>query len=200
MDYKDYNDYELLHYVSEGNEESNDILIKKYEPLVKSLASKMINWCQGTGIEIGDLIQEGLLGLTAAIETFTDTKNTAFATHAKVCVERKMIDLIKMSKALKHKVLNESISIDDEDSGLLSIIKDEYTNPEEIIESIDTEQYLVERIKNKLTEKEDQVFQLMLSQFSYTEIASILDCDVKSVDNTIQRIRNKVREEIKKNN
>ena len=33
----------------------------------------------------------------------------------------------------------------------------------------------------------------MLSSFSYKEIADILDKDVKSVDNTIQRIKTKVK-------
>ena len=29
MDYKDFNDYELLNYIAEGNEDANNIIIKK---------------------------------------------------------------------------------------------------------------------------------------------------------------------------
>ena len=32
MNYSDYNDYELLSYVQENNEEATDVLYKKYEP------------------------------------------------------------------------------------------------------------------------------------------------------------------------
>lgn len=28
MDYRDYNDYELIHYISENSEEANDIFLK----------------------------------------------------------------------------------------------------------------------------------------------------------------------------
>ena len=199
MEYKDFNDFELISYIAEGNEEANEILINKYQPLIKSLAGKMIQWCDGTGLEIGDLIQEGLLGLTIAIETYRDNKQASFSTHAKICVERKMLDLVKKSRTLKNKILNDSISIDEEESGLANfVLKDNYQNPEEIIVALDTEEHLITQIKHQLTEKEDQVFQLMLAHFNYHEIANILDCDPKSVDNTIQRIRAKVRKELKK--
>ena len=33
MDYRDYNDNEILSYIYENNEEANEILYKKYEPL-----------------------------------------------------------------------------------------------------------------------------------------------------------------------
>ena len=29
MEYKDFNDYELLSYIAEGNEDANNIIIKK---------------------------------------------------------------------------------------------------------------------------------------------------------------------------
>ena len=41
MDYRDYNDSELLSYIAENNEEANDIIFKKYEPLIVSIAIKM---------------------------------------------------------------------------------------------------------------------------------------------------------------
>ena len=43
MDYKDYNDYELLDYIAEGNEDANNIIIKKYEPLIIKIANKKVD-------------------------------------------------------------------------------------------------------------------------------------------------------------
>ena len=40
MDYKEYNDYELLSYIEEENEEANTILFNKYKPLINSIAQK----------------------------------------------------------------------------------------------------------------------------------------------------------------
>ena len=36
MEYQDLNDYELINYISENIEEANDIIMKKYYPLVTS--------------------------------------------------------------------------------------------------------------------------------------------------------------------
>ena len=50
MDYKEYNDNELLYYVNEANEEATEIIYKKYEPLINNLARKIINYCKNSGI------------------------------------------------------------------------------------------------------------------------------------------------------
>ena len=38
MNYKDYNDFELISYIHENNEEANEILFKKYEPIIVNMA------------------------------------------------------------------------------------------------------------------------------------------------------------------
>ena len=68
MEYKDFNDYELLDYIAEGNEDANNIIIKKYEPLINKIAVKMLSFCKNNGLEKNDLIQEGMIGLNHAIE------------------------------------------------------------------------------------------------------------------------------------
>ena len=75
MYYTDYNDYELLNYVSEGNEEANNIILKKYEPLINTIALKMLKYCNNSGLEKSDLVQEGLIGLNHALNFFSEQKN-----------------------------------------------------------------------------------------------------------------------------
>ena len=50
MDYRDYNDYELIHYISENSEEANDIIFKKYEPLIVNTAKKMIRYTHNSSL------------------------------------------------------------------------------------------------------------------------------------------------------
>ena len=197
MNYKDYNDYELLGFVSEGNDDANNIIIKKYTPLINSIASKMIKHCQNNGIEYSDLRQEGLIGLNYAINHFSEKKNTVFYTYVKTCIERKMLSAIVSSTRLKHKILNESVSFDNDDIMLDRILKDDLNNPELIVENLELEKNLTKNVKKKLTDFEEQVFELMLTDFNYKEIASILSKDKKAIDNAIQRIRNKVKETIR---
>lgn len=198
MDYRDYNDYELISYINENNEEANNILIKKYEPLIHSIANRMLKSCPYIGLDESDLVQEGMIGLNHAISYFNEQRDIIFYTYAKACIERKMINTIIAAKRLKHRALNESISlnVDDEDISFDKILKDEQSNPERIVvDEVETEK-LIETIRLTLTDFELQVFELMLSYFKYGEIAEILDKDKKQVDNAMQRIKNKVREKL----
>lgn len=198
MDYRDYNDYELVEFIYEGNEEANNIILEKYTPMINNLASKMIKHCNNNGIDYNDLCQEGYIGLNYAINHFNEEKNTVFYTYVKKCIERKMISTLIASNRLKHRFLNESISFDNDNNILDKTLKDELNNPEFIIENIELEENLIKNVKKKLTDYEEQVFELLISDFNYKEISDILDKDKKGIDNTIQRIRNKFKEELNK--
>ena len=78
MEYKDFNDYELLNYIQEGNEDANNIIIKKYEPLINKIAMKMLPYCKNNGLEKSDLVQEGMIGLNHAIERYHEQKDVLF--------------------------------------------------------------------------------------------------------------------------
>ena len=198
MNYSDFNDYELIEYANENNEDANNILIKKYEPLIHSIANRMLKSCSYIGLEESDLVQEGMIGLNHAISYFNEQKDIIFYTYAKTCIERRMISTIIAAKRLKHRVLNESISLnaDNEDVSFDKILKDESSNPEKIVMDSEETEKLIESIKGSLTDFELQVFELMLSYFKYGEIAEILDKEKKQVDNAMQRIKNKVREKL----
>lgn len=201
MIYKDLNDFELIAYTNENNEEANNILIKKYEPLINSIATKMLQSCSYLGIDKNDLVQEGMIGLNHAIGYFNEQKDITFYTYAKTCIERCLISYITSAKRLKHKSLNESISFDTEKDGMLDcFLKDDTNNPEKVVIGQKETEDLIEIIKTKLTDFEEQVFMLMLSYFTYREIAEVLDKEPKQVDNAMQRIKSKVREEIRNYN
>ena len=112
MEYQDLNDYELLSYVSENIEEANDIIMEKYYPLVTSISNKMNKYINNCGVDRVDLIQEGMIGLTNAINSFKDQKDTSFYTYARTCIERSMISFIISVNRKKHQILNESVSYD----------------------------------------------------------------------------------------
>lgn len=199
MDYKDYNDYELLDFISEGNEDANDIMIKKYTPLINSFSNRMLKYCGNNGIDFNDLKQEGFIGLNDALKTFSEQKNCTFYTYAKKCIERKIISALISSNRLKHRVLNESLSFDAEENYVDKLLKDENNNPLVIVENIEIQESLLNNVKNILTDYETQVFELLITDFNYKEIADILGKSPKAIDNTIQRIRFKVKDIINNN-
>lgn len=200
MDYRDYNDSELLSYIAENSEEANEIIFKKYEPLIFTTAKRMYNCCKNAGLDLNDLIQEGRLGLNIAINGYKANKDVIFYTYAKTCIERSIINNIKRAKRQKNKILNESISLefpDDEQYKIARLFADNRQNPEKQILEYEGEQELINRIRNTLTDFEQEVFELKLASFNYKEIAEILEKDLKSIDNAIQRIRVKAKEQLK---
>ena len=128
-----------------------------------------------------------------------ETKENCFFTFAKMCIERSMITLITNNRRLKHKILNESLSlevVDEEGTHDLfgSLLEDSHSNPEEQLINKEEDESLTIALKNNLTDFEAQVLDLKLSEFNYKEIADILEKDPKSIDNAIQRIKTKIKE------
>lgn len=199
---KEYNDYELLTYIKEHNDEATKILYDKYKPLINQNATRLIKYSKYSGLDKSDLIQEGMLGLTNAINTFNDSKETSFYTYAKACIERKQISLVIGSQRVKHKTLNEAISIetsnDDDTLSLKDTIGDNKNNPEAILTDLENSEYIKNEIRNKLTKLEKHVFDLKIRGYNYVEIAGILDISKKQVDNATSRIKAKLKDLIDK--
>ena len=193
MNYKDFNDYELLDHIHSCNEDANEIMIYKYRPLTVNLAKKLIKYCNG-GIDLNDLIQEGLVGLNEAINSFREDKETNFGTYAKLCIERRMYSLVKSTRTYKNKILNESISLEDEEeTNIDRFLIDNSNNPSDMVEENDYQENILIELSKQLTDLEKQVFELKKNDFNYKEIAEILDKDPKVIDNTIQRIKTKLK-------
>jgi len=197
MNYKDYNDYELINYIRENSEEANEILFEKYKPMIVTLATKMVNYSPNLGLEINDLIQEGMLGLNTAINSFNENDETSFYTYAKTCIERKILSTMIGARRQKHKILNESMSIeiynDDNSSVIEGLVADNSYNPENLIVQTEDGNSLYEKIIEQLTPLEQQVFELKASGFKYKEIADILDKDPKVIDNALNRLKTKIK-------
>ena len=135
-----------------------------------------------------------MVGLNEAIKSYRDDKETNFGTYAKLCIERRMYSLVKSTRTYKNKILNESISLeDDEDNNIDKFLIDNSFNPSNMIEEYDSQNLILEKLESQLTDLEKQVFELKKNYFNYKEIAEILDKDPKAIDNTIQRIKIKLK-------
>lgn len=196
INYEEYNDFELLAYICENNEEANDIIFRKYEPLIITTAKKYYNYCKNTGVQLNDLIQEGMLSLNKAINNFDEQKDVLFYSFAKLCIERGIMGFVVRLMRHKCKPLNNYISLEllsEDNNKLNKIIFKSNLSPEELIIDKETEINLNKQIKKFLTPMEKQVFELKLGGYSYNEISKILNRSKKSIDGALHRIRLKVR-------
>ncbi len=195
--YKDHNDYELLYLVSENNEDAKEIFFDKYKSIVELKAKKLYPYVMNKGYELNDLIQEGMIGLSQAINDYKEQKNVQFSTFASICIERQIMTFVRDVNRQKHKILNDSLSIDStidkKGRPLMEIAFDEKNrNPEDSLIELDEEVEMLDKIKSVLTDKEYEVFELRLQGFSYQEMALLLNTTRKSIDGTISRIKSKI--------
>ena len=195
--YKNENDSELIYLISESNEEAKEIFYEKYRGVIEVKAKKYANFVSSKGYDINDLIQEGMIGLTQALNDFKEQKNVQFNTFANLCIDRQIFSFIRNITRDKHKILNDSVSIDTNVSPsgrpLVELLFDENNiNPEEAFIERETKYELFTKIEDKLTKSEKDVFDLRMQGFTYKEIACLLNLTPKAVDGAIGRIKNKI--------
>lgn len=198
MNYNTITDEELINIYKKDNgadSKALEELITRYTPIVNSKANKFF----AAGSEKNDIIQEGMIGLLSAIKSYDSDKNNAsFKTFANLCVDRKLITLIKSSNSQKQMPLNYAISLnkklkeeaEENDNEIIEVVDSGY-NPFD--DFINKEYYkgIADNLYNKLSDHERQVFDEYLTGKSYMEIAKKLNCQEKSVDTALTRIRRK---------
>lgn len=194
--YKTLTDEQLIRRLRGGESEIADFIIEKYKCLVKKKAKAMFL----LGGENDDLIQEGMLGLFKAIRDYNLEQETSFASFADLCISRQMYTAIKLSQRQKHIPLNNYVSLyekvksdrDERRSTLLEQLETEQdNNPEELFLDKEWETMMKQALEEKLSDFENRVLHLHLMGEDYRNIAKLLDKSPKSIDNALQRIKQK---------
>lgn len=198
MDYKENNDQELVLMAKEESVEAKDVLFEKYHYIIDIIIGKYANIIKLLSIDFTDLYQEAYIGFVDAINSYDEHKDSSIKTFISICVERKIQTALKKAGRIKNKILNESISLEhvynNTDNPLVTLLGDDNkNNPLENIIDDEKVEELVSKIKEILSDNEYEVYSLLVNGLNYQEIATILDKEPKQIDNTIQRIRNKVK-------
>ena len=196
--YENIPDEQLIRRLRDGETAIMDYIISKYKYLVIR-AAKAIYLIGG---ENDDLIQEGMIGLFKAVRDFDTNQETSFYSFAELCISRQMYTAIKLSQRQKHIPLNSYVSLydikktdyDDKQAPLIEQLETESnSNPEELFLDKERMQMLVEQLNERLSDMERRVLHLHLQGEDYRSIAELLDKSPKSIDNALQRIRQKMR-------
>lgn len=182
-----------------NNVKTSDItlVVQKFSPYINGLCRKLFI----VGGTSEDLYEEGIIGLLEACNSYNGESlfEARFEAFAKMCVKRQIIDAIRVANAQKNRALNESVSLlfsdnDGDEQSLLDIFADRNTSNDPLEMFIDKEK--ITEWKNicekSLSDFEKLVLKHYLDGEKQSEIAKSLNRDVKSIDNTIQRIKTKI--------
>ena len=188
-------DEEIIDIIKGGNKEALEYLMYKYQGVVKAKSSKYFIY----GAENNDVFQEGMIGLYLAIKNFNNNEQTSFKTFANLCIERQLITAIKNANRQKHTILNTAISMNmaayDEDNseefGSYIVSNKVVEDPFEIVANTEYYKNINNEINQSLSKHEKDVLDEYKTGKSYVEIAKSLNCNTKSVDTAMTRIRRK---------
>jgi len=166
-----------------------------YKPLVVNVAKKYFM----IGGDNEDLVQEGMIGLLGAINSFDSNKNDNFPVYAKTLIERKIINAIKVANSKKHSFLNEGLPLDnqgdiisEEEQGLKIPVNYNKNSPDKKLINLEDIKTLLKDMTKSLSDFEKKVLNLYIFGYTYKEIAKEFDKSPKSIDNAINRIKNKL--------
>ena len=186
--YEKCTDEELIARLRSGEDEISDYLMEKYKGFVRKKARAMFL----IGGETDDLIQEGMIGLFKAVQSYHPDREASFRTFAGMCIDRQLYSAIQNSNRQKHMPLNSYISLSEKQEA------DElegfwWENPENVIIDQESTRNLEQEIHKVLSPMENKVLAYYLKGYGYIKIAEIMGKTPKSIDNALQRIRHKIR-------
>lgn len=187
-------DEDIVRYAKQGSRRATEHLLMKYRSLVEGKARAYFV----VGADREDVVQEGMIGLFKAIRDFRSDKLSRFRAFAELCVTRQIITAVKTATRQKHIPLNRSISLqgsragEDSEGALIDILPDTcVVDPEKV--ALDSQiRSCIDNGKSKLSPLELKVLLFYLQGRSYREMAELLSCGTKSVDNALQRVKRKI--------
>ena len=190
-----YSDDELVYYLNDKNEIAQDEIYNKHKNIIDIYLNKYRRVFYALNIDLEEARQEANLGFSYAIYNYDEEKEATLSTFINLCVDRRLRKLIRSYETMKNKIISETVSLNNTNSdfNLEDIIGDEKYEPLRKLEGIDTLKYINSEVKNILSNNELEVYNLLIQDMNYQEIADKLNKTPKQIDNTIQRIRIKLK-------
>lgn len=193
--YEDMTDEAVAELARGYDGDALEYLLNKYKNFVRAKARSYFL----IGADREDIVQEGMIGLYKAVRDFRSSKLTSFRAFAELCVTRQIITAIKTATRQKHRPLNSYVSLnkpaydDESDRMLIDVISSgKISNPEDIIIGREDFSSIETKMSKVLSPLEMQVLRKYIDGKSYFEVAEELNRSVKSVDNALQRVKNKL--------
>ncbi len=186
----------LIALAKQGDRLAYDRLVRRYHGFVRMKASSYFL----AGGDSEDLIQEGLVGLYKAIRDFRADRESSFRNFAELCITRQIITAVKTATRNKHAPLNQYVSFSATPAASgeeMPTLEQTLPGPpvhDPVNQVISSEELrsLVGCLSSALSDLESRVLALYLDGYSYELVAARLECDTKTVDNALQRVKRKV--------
>ena len=184
------NDYELIYLAQENNEEAKEMLYQKYKNLMYTNAKTFVMENSDKGVDFNDVLLELKICFEEAVNNYNQDNGASFNTFLISYISNSLKTYKRSIDKKKNKILNESIPLEDDEI--------DYSN--KLYKEEDMIEYMIfdsgnnyESYYDELKEPEKEIIELLKSGYSYSEIADMLNKDIKYVYNNIYKIKNKLK-------
>ncbi len=175
LDFRQYNDFEIIDYVKQGNEEALSLMVEKYRYLIAKKISKF-----NLVDEFDDYFQEGLLILYKSILYFDESKRKTFTRFFEMNYERHLISALRKRKHQRQFQIEKYPLLCEET--VLETPKSYVTEAE------------IRDVLTRLSPFEKTIYQQrFIENQTIRAIAKNHGIDEKKVYNAIERIRKKIK-------
>ena len=189
--YKNDNDYELLYYIHQRDDEGLNLLIKKYHMTIMQFIRKNKAYYFQRYNDYTEIYQIALIILLESAQCYRLDKKLSFYHFYLMKLKYALIDRMRKEKFGNMLSLDYQIC---EASG--SYLMDTLENQDPSLDAdwlirLDEVYKKKNRFEQNFSDIERKVFHLRYEGYSYREIAEALHISVKKVDNILQKIRKK---------
>lgn len=194
--YEDITENEIISLLGENDENVNNVIYAKYHYLIDAIIRKHYRIINLYQIDRDELLCEASYGFSDGIHCFQIGKNASLKTFLSICIERRVLKIIHKYSTNKVKMEKSNLSLDypNEIGKDLQDVLTDGKDPLSDLTSVETYNEVVDIAKNNLSDFEYEVFIYMINGTNYKAIAKALDKTPKQIDNSIQRIKSKMRE------
>lgn len=163
-------------------------LLVKYEPLILSQVTRIIDRSPELGPEAEELHQEGRLALYNAKASYKCDGGVTFGLYAKICIRNRLLSYLRRSISRKRR---------EEKAANAKFSERKLDASEELAYAYEGSERLRTFVKEELSTLERNVLLLYIEKKSYREMGAELKKDEKSIDNALSRAKSKIKKNFK---
>ena len=171
--------------VNDDNDNSFDILLQKYQPLIYKIVKDYVNFFKKFGYELDDLMQIGYITLYKSSYLYNNYNNAWFYSYFKKSLCNALLSTIRANTTKKREILNNALSYD---------IRIPNTNLS-YIDLFKEESFLNDYSKELITFKNTMpfylswTFELFYNGYTKEEISILLDEKIDNIKKYITKIK-----------
>ncbi|MDD3842458.1 MAG: sigma-70 family RNA polymerase sigma factor [Candidatus Izemoplasmatales bacterium] len=175
MNFRDYNDFEIIDLIKQGNEEALELMFDKYKYLVAKKIAKF-----NLSDEFDDCFQEGMIVLYKSVLKYDDDRKKSFMRFFETNLEHHFISIIR-TRQRYFKFVREKFPV----------LIDYH------VEEVESNQYTETDIKQAIDHLSQLELVVFVAKFINDKpvdlIAREQNVPIKKVYNAIDRIRQKIK-------